>query len=92
MTSPLDCGGWLGSTCWTASDSAPYHLSRRTSSASGSERPPPVPFEMLYTVGVPKNRDAWSRDPVAGFTNGSSAESASAIETLAIPRFADGKI
>jgi hypothetical protein len=47
---------------------------------------------MVYTVGDPKKRDAWIREPVAGFTNGSSVESASAIETLAIPRFADGKI
>jgi len=46
----------------------------------------------LNKVGELKKRAPATRVPIAGFTNGSESESASAIETLPMPRLFVGKI
>src|SRR2546430_7697335 len=61
-----DPGGLLGSTSWTASDSAPNHEPRGAMAATGSVRPPPALFETPYTMGDPKKRAIERRAPLAG--------------------------
>src|SRR3989454_6166574 len=90
--SPSGCGGRLGSTCCKASARPPYHAALRAKTANGNDRPPPAFRETLYNDGELKKRAPATRVPIAGFTNGSESESASAIETLPMPRLFVGKI
>src|SRR4030095_7937351 len=58
---------------------------------TGSVSPPPAFLETEKNVGEPKTRMPASRVPFAGLMKGSSEESASAMESPPIPRFADGR-
>src|SRR6266436_10169514 len=89
---PSACGGRLGSTCCRASARPTYHAALRAKTANGNDRPPPAFRETLYRVGELKKRAPAIRVPIAGFANGSERESASAIETLPMPRLFVGKI
>jgi len=80
-----DSGGLLGSTSWTASDSAPNQEPRGAMAATGSVRPPPALFETPYTMGDPKKRAIERRLPLAGLRNGSSSVSGSPIATPPMP-------
>src|SRR2546429_5403671 len=66
-------GGLLGSTSWTASDSAPNQEPRGAMAATGSVRPPPALFETPYTMGDPKKRAIERRAPLAGVGEGTSS-------------------
>lgn len=84
--------GPLFSTSWTAPSTPPNQGPARPSTASGSVRPRPVSRVMPYTVGAPNSRVAATLAPSAGFRNGSSKVSASAMVTPPMPRLAVGKI
>ncbi len=78
----------------TATANPPKFEPDRTMPPRGMVWPPPALCDTEYAVGDPKKipfRRSLSRAPLAGFSNGSRSESASAIEMPPRPVLADGE-